>query len=294
LARTAATYEDFSLVLKVGTALEESAVKNQASHAICCNASIANLLQPSAVDRIAEIFLEKKNEPVWIRTVAGILRWAGTGAVERLFVALDQEQVAANRLALMRLLGKVGPAGLAAARQRLQHKEWYVVRNACKLLGELKDPELLAHIAPVFEHQDERVKKAALQAVMESKSPGRAAVIANALPLLSPRLREDALCELMHHADAESIPGLETYFNSPAAQESKSRLLVIKIMAGIPQEQAALSLSRISYSGNIDPRLHKAVQEALSARAARKSRRHLEPEGDGADLARRWVTQGRT
>ncbi|HEY1940259.1 MAG TPA: HEAT repeat domain-containing protein [Candidatus Angelobacter sp.] len=294
LARTAATYEDFSLVLKIGTALEESAGQNQATHTVCCNASISNLLQPSAVDRIAEIFLDKKNEPVWTRTVAGILRWAGAGAVERLFVALDQEQVAANRLALMRLLGKIGPGGLAAARQRLQHREWYVVRNACKLLGELKDPELLKYVAPVLEHQDERVRKAAFQAVMESKLPGRATVIANALPLLSPRLREDALCELMHHADAESLPGLEAYFNASAEKDSKSRLLIIKIMAAIPQEQAVHSLSRISYSGNIDPRLHNAVQEALSARASRKSSRFLEPESNGSDPARRWVTQGRT
>src|SRR4029077_14927103 len=87
LAKIAATYEDFSLVQKVGAALEESSVHDQTSHTICCSANIANLLPPSAVDRIAEIFLDKKNEPAWVRTVAGILRWAGTGAIERLFVA---------------------------------------------------------------------------------------------------------------------------------------------------------------------------------------------------------------
>jgi len=194
LAKIAATYEDFSLVQKVGAALEESSVHDQTSHTICCSASIVNLLPPSAVDRIAEIFLDKKNEPAWVRTVAGILHWAGAGAIERLFVALDRESAAANRLALMRLLARIGPAGLPAARQRLQNKEWYVVRNACKILGELKDPELLQHIVPVFEHQDERVQKAALQAVKGSKLPGGAAVIANALPLLSPHLVEDSLC----------------------------------------------------------------------------------------------------
>ncbi len=184
LAKIAATYEDFLLVQTVGAALEESGAHNQAVHTICCNSSITNLLPPSAVDRIAEIFLEKKNEPAWIRTVAGILRWAGGGAIERLFAVLDKESTAANRLALMRLLARIGPAGLPPARQRLKHPEWYVVRNACKLLGELKDPELLEHIAPAFEHQDERVQKAALQAVKDSKLPRRAAVIANALPLL--------------------------------------------------------------------------------------------------------------
>jgi hypothetical protein len=293
LAKIAATYEDFLLVQKVGTALEESAIHDQSSHTICCSASISNLLPPSAVDRIAEIFLDKKNEPAWIRTVAGILRWAGTGAIERLFMALDKECAAANRLALIRLLGRIGPAGLPAARQRLKHKEWYVVRNACKLLGELKDPEMLEHIAPALEHQDERVQKAALQAVKESKLPRRAAVIASALPLLSPHLVEDALCELMHQADASSLPGLEKFFNSPAAQNGKVLRLLINVIAAISDDQAVNVLSKISYNESIDAALRKAAQEALSASAARKARRFLEPDADKVDLTRRWATLGR-
>jgi HEAT repeat protein len=294
LAKIAATYEDFPLVQKVGSALEESAAHDQASHIKCCSGSISNLLQPSAVDRIAEIFLDRKNEPAWIRSVAGILRWAGAGSIERLFVALDKELVAGNRLALIRLLGRIGPAGLPAARQRLTHKDWYVVRNACKLLGELKDPELLKHIAPILAHRDQRVQKAALQAVIESKLPGRAAVIADALPLLPTQLVEDALCELMHQADAASLPGLEKYFNLSLAKNSRVLRQVINVMAAIPREQAVLSLSRISYNESIDAGLRKAAQEALSAWSARKARRFLEPEADGIDLTRRWATLGRS
>ncbi|HEX4602482.1 MAG TPA: HEAT repeat domain-containing protein [Candidatus Angelobacter sp.] len=294
LAKIAATYEDFMLVQKVGSALEESAVHDKTSHTVCCSASLGNLLPPSAVDRIAEIFFEKKNEAAWTRTVAGILRWAGTGAIERLFVALDKESTAANRLALIRLLGRIGPAGMPAARQRLKHQDWYVVRNACKLLGELKDPELLLHIVPVFEHQDERVQKVALQAVKESKLPGRAAVIANALPLLSPHLVEDALCELMHHASPDSLPGLEKYFNSVAPRNGKVLRLLINVIAAVPHEQAVNLLSKISYSENIDPGLRKAVQEAIAASATRNAREFLEPNAEGIDLARRWITAGRT
>ena len=201
----------------------------------------------------------------------GILRWAGVGAIERLFVVLDKEPTAANRLALMRLLSRIGPAGLPAARQRLKHQDWYVVRNACKLLGELKDPELLEHIAAVFEHQDERVQKAALQAVKDSKLPRRAAVIANALPLLSPHLVEDALCELMHQADPEGLPGLGKYFSSPAAKNNNMLRLVINVIAAVPQEKAVPLLSKISYDESIDAGLRKAAQEALATIAARQA-----------------------
>jgi hypothetical protein len=294
LAKIAATYEDFALVRTVGIALEENGTHNQTAHTICCSSNITNLLPPSAVDRIAEIFLDKKNEPAWVRTVADILRWAGSGAIERLFVALDRESTAANRLALMRLLGRIGPAGLPPARQRLTHKEWYIVRNACKMLGELKDPELLIHIVPVFEHEDERVKKAALQAVTESKLPRRAAVIANALPLLSPHLVEDALCELMHQADPESLPGLDKYFSAMAPAKNSSVLrLVINVIAMVQQENAVHLLSKISYNESIDAGLRKAAQDAISANAALKARKFLEPGVDSIDAAQHWAAAGR-
>jgi hypothetical protein len=294
LAKIAATYEDFALVRTVGIALEENGTHNQTAHTICCSSNITNLLPPSAVDRIAEIFLDKKNEPAWVRTVADILRWAGSGAIERLFVALDRESTAANRLALMRLLGRIGPAGLPPARQRLTHKEWYIVRNACKMLGELKDPELLIHIVPVFEHEDERVKKAALQAVTESKLPRRAAVIANALPLLSPHLVEDALCELMHQADPESLPGLDKYFSAMAPAKNSSVLrLVINVIAMVQQENAVHLLSKISYNESIDAVLRKAAQDAISANAALKARKFLEPGVDSIDAAQHWAAAGR-
>lgn len=146
----------------------------------------------------------------------------------------------------------------------------------------------------MFESHDERVQKAALHAVIDSKLPKRAAVIANALPLLPPQLLQDALCELMHQADAESLPGLEKYFNSSAAKTGKTLLLVINVIAAIPQEQAVHLLSKISYDESADASLRKAAQEALSACAARKARRFLEPDMDGLDLTRLWATLGRS
>lgn len=290
LAKIAATYEDFVLIEKIGSALEASTAADQSSHSRCCGASTGNLLQVSAVDRIAEIFLERKNDPTWTRTVAGVLRWAGGAAIERLFTALDTEQLAANRLALIRLLRRVGAVALPAARQRLKHKDWYIVRNSCKLLGELKDPELLQHIQPVFENIDERVQKAAFQAVIESRLPGRAAVIANALPLLSPRLVEEALCELMHQADAESLPGLENYFNSAAAKSARTLPLIINVISAMPHDKAGDLLASIAKNEKFSVELCNAARQALSFRAAQRVDRFMDrkdeqaPKPDGEEL----------
>jgi len=290
LAKIAATYEDFVLIEKVGSALEASAASDARAHAQCCTVGISNLLQALALDRIAEAFLKKKNDPTWTRAVAGVLRWAGDGSMERLFTALDIEQIAANRLALIRLLSGVGPAALPIARQRMKHGEWYVVRNSCKLLGELKDPELLKYIQIAFKHEDDRVHKAAFQALMESRLPGRAAVLANALPLLSPRLVEEALVALMHQADAGSLPGLENYFNSAAEKNPMTLPLVIKVISAIPHDKAGDLLASIAKNEKFGAAICDAARQALSSRATQRVDQPMErteeqaPQPEGEQL----------
>jgi hypothetical protein len=271
LARIAATYEDFALVRKVGDALEASAARDAQAHALCCRGALRLLLQPSAADRIVEIFLERKNDSAWIRAVTGLLRWTDSNTLERMFLRLDIEPLAANRLALIRLLGRVGPGGLLAARQRLHHPEWYIVRNACKLLGDLKDPELLDQLTPVFANKDERVQKAAFQAIKESRLPKRKTAIAKVLPLLSPTLLEDALGELMFQPDPEVLSILEEYFNAPAPPGIWAMVRVVKVVAAMPQAPAAEALARISLNQKLDESVRKAAQDALAARSFQAS-----------------------
>ena len=37
------------------------------------------------------------------------------------------------------LIGRLGPSAINAARKMIFHNQWYVVRNGCRLLGEIKD-----------------------------------------------------------------------------------------------------------------------------------------------------------
>jgi hypothetical protein len=269
LARIAATYEDFALVRKVGDALESSAARDAAAHALCCSGALRLLLQPSAADRIVEIFIERKNDSAWIKAITGLLRWTDPSTLERIFLRLDIEPLAANRLALIRLLGRVGPGGLSAARQRLHRPEWYVVRNACKLLGDLKDPELLDQLTPVFVNKDERVQKAAFQAIKESRLPKRKTVIAKVLPLLSPTLLEDALGELMFQPEPEIVAVLEEYFDAPEPAGVWAMVRVVRVVAAMPQAPAAEALARISLNLKLDESVRKAAQEALAIRSLR-------------------------
>src|SRR6185437_13284497 len=120
LARIAATYERFDLVQRIGLALDSSATAEPTAHEKCCVPAVISLLPPSSVDRITEMFFARKNDASWLKLIANILRWAGPDAIERIFIALDGEVTTANRLALIRLLTRLGPSALVPARKRLQ------------------------------------------------------------------------------------------------------------------------------------------------------------------------------
>lgn len=280
LARIAATYEKFELVRRVGNSLEESIAHEPQAHTSCCRAALGHILVPTAVDRIAEIFLEKKNDSAWIRTASALLRWAGPDAMERLFSRLDVEAVASNRLAMIRLLGRLGPMAVNAARQRLSRPEWYVVRNACKILNELKDPELLQHLAPVFENKDERVQKAALQAVIETRLPQRSAVIANALPLLSPALLEDAMLDLMYQAEPESLPGLERCYRLPLPTSLLARL--VSVIAAVQHQNAIFLLANICSNQQLPQLVRDAAAQAMEFRNSKKAAPPAGPKSNEA------------
>ncbi|MGH9568422.1 MAG: HEAT repeat domain-containing protein, partial [Candidatus Angelobacter sp.] len=275
LARIAATYEDFQLVHRMGVALEQSSARGSGGHSICCGAASGSLLQPSAVDRIAEIFLEQKNDASWVRLASAVLQWSSPEAMERLFIRLDNETAAANRLAFLRLMSRLGPSALRAARQRLTHPEWFIVRNACKLLGELKDPELLRYIAPALAHKDERVQKAAMRALIETRLPGAAAVLAGALSSISPLLFEEALSELIFQASPQCIPGVEQCFQTTSPGHEDRLKKLVTVIAAIRDVSAADLLARIIRDQKQGPAVRTAAQEALSLRHKRNLQRWL-------------------
>lgn len=279
LARIAATYEQFDLVQKVGLALDASTASDPAAHQKCCATAVISLLPPSAVDRITEMFFERRNDSAWMKLAANVLRWAGPDAIERIFIALDSEVVAVNRLALIRLLARVGPSALIPARKRLQRTEWYVVRNACKIIGELKDPELLQHIRPVFGNTDERVQKAALQSIIDSHIPGAASTLAAVLPQLSPVLLEEALYELMFLADPESLPALERCFSSPLPAALLWRL--VSVVAAIQTPEADSLLTAIMNNPALPQNVSGAAKRAMEKRPfARTSKPAKKEPGD--------------
>jgi HEAT repeat protein len=266
LARSVALYEEFELISTVGNSIQACFSANTAGHQDCCGNALASLMNTNAVERSLELFLQRKDDVAFARVIATLMRWTGPAAVEKVFEALEKEQVTANRLALIRLIGRVGPVALEVARQQLKSETWYVVRNACKLLAELKDPELLQQIAPALAHTEPRVQKAAVTAVLESRKPDRGVPLAEALTFLHSQLLEQAMTELLFLKDPKTVPGLQRFIVQPDHSDTKSLRMAVQTLAAIPGKQAEQVLLQVLLDTNIDTEARRTALVGVSKR----------------------------
>ena len=251
LSKSAATYEDFDTVQAVGSALQHSAEANPSRHKNCCSV-VHNLLPQSSIERIVEISLQRREDSAWTKTAATLLRWTGSDAVEKVLQRLEVEPGAINRLALVRLCVQIGEVSLEAVHRRLTNERWYVVRNACNLLGKLKDPELLQRLAPILQHADARVQEAAVAVLVKSRAARRAEVLAEALPQLNGNSLQRAINELVLLKDPSTLPKLGAFIFSDSHRDTKKIRRAIEVLGAIPAEGALELLATVLSDTTMD------------------------------------------
>ena len=240
IAQNVARFEEFEVVETIGAALGRVEASQPEAHAKCCGTALATLVSVHVVERVLELFLRKRDDGALVKTAASLLKFSGSLGVSKALFMLEEEQGTGNRLALIRLIGRLGPVAFVEARKCLADERWYVVRNGCKLLGQLKDPELVAQLAPILRHKDARVQKSALDALKESRDPGRAAVFAEALPFLHPQLREEILDELAFMRDSACVPALDRLIFNDNKGNLQNRCVRVIVAIEGPEAQRAL------------------------------------------------------
>jgi HEAT repeat protein len=279
LAKDVAPYEEFALIERVGEAMEKLATEDAANHEACCRITLSTLLTPSAIERLIEISVQKGDDVVWGRTAAPLLRWSGAAAIGKLFQQLESEQAESSRNVLIRLIARLGPAALDLARQQLADPHWYVVRNACRLLVELKDPDLAQQLAPVLRHPDERAQKAAAKAIRESRHPAHGVIFAEALPFLHPAVAEKVLDELLYLRDPATVPALERFILHEARGKTGPLMMAVQALAVIPGEHVEQLLGTILADSTLEGVVRRVAMIALARSSTSAS----------ADFLREWL-----
>ncbi len=262
LAESIATFEDFNEVLAIGTALENSAKRDRQKHENCCGKTLRRMIPENSIERIIEMFLRQRDDSAWARTAAALLRFGAPESIDRVFTHLINEQNARSRLALLRLVTQLGAGVIDVACKYLEDERWYVVRNTCGILAELKDSQLGIHITPALRHKDARVQEAALRALLKSRSADRGPALADALSVLPANLVENALDELMFLKDEATVTGLEKYILGYSKVRTAKKAAMA--LSGIPGEEALKSLARILNAEKTDLEIRRIALQSIS------------------------------
>jgi HEAT repeats len=263
LAQSVASFENFQNVLAIGILLENSLNRDSEKHKKCCGSNLGRLLPAAATERIIEMFLLQRGDSVWGKSSATLLRFAAPTSIETVFNHLIHERDARNRLALIRLIGHLGTASIEVAYKYLKDERWYVVRNICGVLAELKDPDLADHIVPALEHHDPRVQQAALKALVRSRTVRAAPVLANSLLKLAPNILDEALDELMFLRHVKTIEGLEAFICGAGTNLAAAKKAV-QILNAIDVEEALEALAMLLRNDTVDIVVRRAALQALS------------------------------
>jgi HEAT repeat protein len=261
LAQSLSSFENFQDVLTIGSYLERSANLDPEKHKRCCRNNLSRLLPASAIERIIELFLQRDSG--WAKNAVTLLRFSAPASIDSVFNHLIGESDARNRLALVRLIGQLGKSSIEVAYKHLKDERWYVVRNICGVLSELKDPDLAEHIVPALEHADPRVQQAALKAIVHSRTVRAAPVLAASLAKLAPNVLDEALNELMFLRHVKSIEGLEVLIRITKGNPASVRK-AIQVLANIDDDDAVQALMRLLRNPELDHQLRRAVLQALS------------------------------
>jgi len=282
LSQSLATFEDFEQVLVIGTALERSKNRNPGEHKKCCVTGLSRLLPAASLERIVELCLLQRSDSNWARTAAALLRFSAPPSIDSVFNHLIKEQDAKNRLALLRLIAQLGPAALQVACKYLEDERWYVVRNMCAVLSDLRDPDLEAHMAPTLQHPDARVQQAAFTALCKNRSRGRGRVMAESLTRLAPGVLDQVLDELLFVKDPATIHDLERFVADGHGNPAVLRK-AIQVLTCIPGDEHLHALARLISSKKLGPGPRQMAMTAISRDPSPEARRLLEEFAERQD-----------
>lgn len=100
-----------------------------------------------------------------------MIRLIGARGVDRVVETLGQERQMSKRIRLFRSLTELGEVALEPLRKTLLDQRWYLVRNAVKVLSDLKDTRSVPSFLGLLSHPEPRVRKEVVQALGRIGTP---------------------------------------------------------------------------------------------------------------------------
>jgi HEAT repeat protein len=185
------------------------------------------------------------------RRAINILKRLGKDAGEALVQALAEEGQMSKRMRLIRAIIEMGKQVIPFLKQALVSDKWYVVRNAVLILGEIRDEGTIKQIGAMLKHEEPRVRREAIGALLNIGSKKVEEMIIECLDDEDEGVRTKALDALISLRSKEAIPKLMEISKRGGglfgAKETALRIKAIKALGALKAESAIPLLSDLLF-----------------------------------------------
>jgi HEAT repeat protein len=193
----------------------------------------------------------------------------GQPAARFLVVCVGIEEDRERRMQLLAALKACGRKASLPLREALQSPEWFVVRNAVDLIGEVQDGSSFDDVARCLQHDDARVRHAALEA-LRALDPARAALaLGEALAAADPALQLEIAAVLGELGQDRVLPDLLAVFKGTkgGTDQERLRLRIIDAFGALKHPDAIPALQSVFKKKGLLTRLEPVAIRLASAKA---------------------------
>jgi len=215
-------------------------------------AAIRRLSKPTVLRAVASVLPKRKERA---SDFLAVLSRAGEEGAEALIEQLTAAQSLTERRVYFSALVTL-KAGASTLTHMLGDARWYVARNAADLLGELNAVEAEGPLAELLKHDDERVRRAATNALAKLGTAHANLALKRALRDSSPQVRATAAAGLA--SSRPTARGTRTAATLLRALDGESDVEVqIAILSALGRIGTADAVERLIKAAEPDGRLFK-------------------------------------
>lgn len=180
-----------------GVVVRDAAVKGDAERKRAHVLAIRRLSKPAILRAVASLILKR---PEGKQSYYEVLERAGEEGADAVIEQIGQASGADDRGALIDVCRELSDA-VPALRRMLGDSRWFVVRNAADLLGELAAGAAESDLLGLLRHGDDRVRRAATNALLRLGTPQAIKGIYDAVGDTSPQVRMHATAAIATRRD---------------------------------------------------------------------------------------------
>lgn len=205
--------------------------------------ALRRLSKPQLLRHVA-MLLPRKRGP--IAEYEAVLVRAGEDGADALVDQLTQATTAEDRRTYYNLLARMR-AAVPALIHMLEDPRWFVARNAAELLGEMEARESEQPLARLLRHDDERVRRAASQALVRIGTGGALHAVQQAVQDADPGLRQAAAAALGQRKDAPTAATLLRALDKE--EDEEVQLAIVTALGRVGSAEAVSRLAAVAEPG---------------------------------------------